>query len=213
MYPPDCRAQVGGDFGEAALRDLARIIGRAYPETHRSSHERFVRSVARDHYPMERRSAIEDAMVKLADRHPHIRAIETQTKRDSYGYVRLVSNRSVLTQSKTDGPLCLPRDAEFRGTWARSPQLALFGDLAPAESEGDAVYGVVVHGPDERNLARVGFIRILIPDASGKHVLDHLDLWPYWDDDQERVEFPSTPIMPAAPKLRHVPRTAEESGA
>lgn len=217
MHPDECRIQILSDFDDAVLRDMATLVGRAYPQAHRLVRERYGLTVARDHYPLERRAMIEEGFGSLANRHRQLRVVPATNKKETSHYFRLSHNRSVLTQSKTEGPLCLPRDADFRRTLAKTPQLALEGFDAPSSPEAqdaDAVYGVLAHGPDEEDSARVAFIRILIPDAAGQTILSYIDLFHFWDEGRGPVAFPTVPIVPAAPKLKIARRDAEEgSGA
>ncbi len=225
MDPEQCRQQIIVDFGEPALRDMAQMVGRTYPKVHREIYDRFPEFIARDHYPVERRAIIESEFYSLPNRHPHLRSVPASNKKDSAHYCRVSSNRSVLTQSKTEGPACLAREADFRLTLARSPQLVLnlFGDFSDvqnqaAEQEADAVYGLLAHGPDEQDESRLGFIRILIPDLSGKTVLESIDLMHFWAEGQGPAVFPLTPIAPIAPpepvlKPALRPATKEDSGA
>lgn len=217
MQPAESRDQIVTNLGADVLRDLALLVGRAYPRAFAAVRDRYDETVAKDHYPHERRAMIEDQFAALPAQHPKLRATPSTNKKESSRYYRLSRDRTVLTQSKTDGPLCLPRDADFRRTLAKAPQLAFewFRPDQHADAEDpDAVYGVLVHGPDEEDCSKVAFIRILIPDAAGRSVLAHIDLFHFWAEGSEPAAFPTVPIAPAAPRLKVNPRQAEDgSGA
>ncbi len=171
LHPDDCRSQIRSDFGEDVLRDMATLVGRAYPRAHREVQDRYGDTIiARDLYPIERRAMIEEKFALLPTRHPQLRVVPATNKKETSHYFQLSHNRSVLTQSKTEGPRSLPRDADFRRTLAKTPQLGFGlsdGESAAVVEQADGVYGVLVHGPDEDDNAEVAFIRILIPDAAG----------------------------------------------
>lgn len=212
MQPDESKQQILDDFGDA-LRDIVSIVGGAYPAAYRFVQDHHDAAVARDHYPLERRAMIEDRFAALPSRYPHIRSVPSLNKKDTSGYYRLSYNRSVLTQSKTEGLLSLPRDADHRRTLATTPQLALglFAPESQARAEdADAVYGVVVHGPDEADCSRMAFIGIQIPDAAGKTILAHINLFHLWDEGHGPVAFPTVPIIPAAPRLKIVARQVEQ---
>lgn len=124
----------------------------------------------------------------------------------------------MLTVSRSNSPKTLPADADFRRTLARHPQRALnlFGDMSEDDdsliTNSDAVYGVVVHGPDLEQADTVAFLQILIPDRTGTRVLANIDLFHFWDEDNRPTEFPTVPIIPQAPTLKvGTKRVAEES--
>jgi hypothetical protein len=213
MLPDEAKVQFIGDMGEPLLSDIAQVIGRNYPRASQDARDRFPESVAHDYYPIARRAMIESALPMLVHRHSGLQVIPTRNKKGSSWYYQLARNRSVLTQSKTDGPGELPRDADFRRTLAQNPQLVLesFRHLVPSiEVDANAVYGIVVHGPMDNDRDQLGFIEILIPDATGSRVLARIDLAGYWDGLSSPVTFPAQPITPVAPTLRIVAREEGE---
>jgi hypothetical protein len=213
MYPDEARAQILRDFTEDVLRDMATIVGRAYPRAMAEARKAFCEPVARDYYPIRRRAMIEDSLPMLKNRHPQLRVTSQMNRRRTSSYHQITHNRSVVTQSKTDGPGELPREAEFRKTLAESPQLVFeeYRELVPGhDPTADAVFGILGHGPAENDAEGVGYIEVLIPDAAGERVLSRIDLFGYWTEGVERVVFPVEPIAPVAPRLRIVPRESEE---
>lgn len=215
MFPAQAETRFIADFGEPVLRDITRIVGRAYPNAHQDSTDKYPDHVARDRYPIERRAQIENGLAQLPAKHVHLGFAPKTNKRDTSGFGQLMAGISVLTISKTDGPGLLPREADYRSTLCKINQLVLegIGVQVPEAPAPNAIYGVVVHGPDDDNVARMGFVKALLPDASGKQVLRTIDLWPYWEEGQGRVVFPSAPITPVAPLLRPSAKPQEETGA
>jgi hypothetical protein len=211
VTPEQCKKQVAEDLGEDVLREMARIVGRAYPSAYTRTLDQYGRQTGRDLYPHVRRADIEKQFSELPARFPHLQAFPTENKRLSSRYVRLVSNDTVITQSKTEAPGELARPAEFRLTCARVPETAVlpgFSDFirqVPVQQmESTAVYGLVAHGPSEDDPSRMAYVEVLVPDRAGKNVVCQIDLWPYWRSggDYGRVVFPVAPIAPASPVLK-----------
>lgn len=218
MEPDEAKSQILEDFPSPVLMDLVTIVGRAYPRAAANANDRFSREVAHDYYPAERRAIIENSLPYLRFKHAGTSVVPRSNKRGTSYFQQISRNRSILTVSKTLTPGDLPRDADFRRTLARNPQmvLELYGDLLPEMAphpEADAYYGIVAHGAAENDPASIGYIEILIPDATGKLVLGRVDLLPFWNVGEGRpVEVEV--VEPVEPRLRIVPRTAEQdSGA
>jgi hypothetical protein len=218
MDPDYAKFQILADFPTPVLADLTMIVGRAYPRAAANANDRFTREVAHDYYPSERRAIIENSLPLLRYKHPGTSVVPRSNKRGTSYFQQISRNRSILTVSKTLNPGDLPRDADFRQTLARDPQLVLetfadqFPEFAP-NPEADAYYGIVTHGSDDNDPAKLGYIEILIPDSTGKHVLGRIDLIPLWNAGEAR-SFEVEEIAPVEPRLRVVPRpAAQEPGA
>ena len=186
MEPDEAKFQILADFPTPVLTDLVTIVGHAYPHAATNANDRFSREVAHDYYPAERRAIIENSLPHLRYRHPGTSVVPRSNKRVTWYFQQISRNRSILTVSKTLNPGELPRDADFRRPLARNPQLIFeeYRDLLPEMAphpEADAFYGIVTHGAADNDPASIGYIEIVIPDPTGKHVLGRIDLLPLWN--------------------------------
>lgn len=214
MQPDEAKSQILSDFSSSILTDLVKIVGRAYPRAAKSAQDRFSKDVAHDLYPAERRAIIENSLPYLRERHPGTNVVSRSNKRGTSYYQQISRGRSVLTVSKTSNPGDLPRDADFRKTLSRNPQLILdqYRDLLPemaTHPEADAYYGIVGHGGAENDPARLGYVEILIPDSTGKFILGVVNLFPLWAA-SETPTYETESVVPVEPRLRVIPRIAEQ---
>ena len=120
----------------------------------------------------------------------------------------------MLTASAVATPNTLPRDAEFRSTLARKPQLAFhFMPQRPAPPDDALVYVLLLHGRDEGH-SRPGFARLVVPDEDCTVILAQIDLFARFAGLPELR--PVTQVEAVEGELplrvRHRPR-AEQTGA
>lgn len=133
----------------------------------------------RDGLPVYRRTLIEDGLVHLAERFKKQGlSISAGKNLRNNSHRILVCGPIVLTQSKIESRRSLPRQADFRETYAKDPQLSLFqemeDDLSTANKEL-SIYSMLVHRPslDDRHPE---FIDVIFPNRTYTAIVDRIEL-------------------------------------
>ena len=168
-------ASVSAEF----LRDAVVTIQRGWQDSYEDSRDRYPWQIAHDRRPHERRAMIDQRLYHLAGRHPGIHASIVPNRIQNSYHTQLRSGQVVLTQACVLSPDSLPRHAEYRETLARHPQRALpsfsFVEEAPPAA-GTPLYALLVHGADELDPTRPGFVQVIIPNRRCTVVLAKIDL-------------------------------------
>lgn len=160
------------DFIEESMRLYASDYRTAYDECAAF----YPWEEAHDLRPHARRAKIEARLRDLANTYPGLSAtVEPNITKTSY-HTRIVSGNVILTESHVGQPSEMVRWAEFRNTYARSPQYHFFEEDAPPP-EGGYLYAILLHGESKRNPKRPDFMRIAFPDAECKSYLYQIDLF------------------------------------
>jgi hypothetical protein len=160
------------DFIEEAMRLHASEYRTAYDECAAF----YPWEEAHDLRPHARRAKIEARIRDLANSYPGMAAtVEPNITKTNY-HTRIVSKNVILTVNHVKHPNEMVRRAEFRNTYARSPQRDLFTEDAPAP-EGGYLYAILLHGESKRNPKRPDFMLIGFPDAECKSYIYQIDLF------------------------------------
>ena len=131
--------------------------------------------------PHLRRTYIESAFSQFPRRFKNEKVQVTcreNSSKDSHRII--VCGPILLTQSKVDRRSQLPREAEFRRTYAESPQLNLFDTSADefvfAENDEDTLFAIITHKPAE-NMDQPEFVDVIFPDKNYTRIIDRIRLF------------------------------------
>jgi hypothetical protein len=150
----------------------------------------------------------------------HLLVQNRPNKRRSSHHNVVFSGDFALTFSKTDGEDDLPRFSHFRHNYASSVQLNLFSpeerasEVEVSLDGAERIYGVICHGPDPRNSAHAGHIRIQFPSASAQSpvLATPLDLLAEYRQLLDTQRPSVVEVVAAEPRLKIV-RSEEESSS
>lgn len=193
----------------AVIRGLAQVVASAYSLSDRNSYLEFSPAVARNHFPMEKRSRIEQGLLHLGDRYSSIGATAAAlpNKRNSYNHVLLCVNGLAFTASKTNHSESFPRDACFRQGYS-SLQLTFDGDafasLEVPEKllNGIDLYFILTHGPAIEDPSVLAYVNAIAPDRTASGRLGKVDILFEARSYIEEVVTAIPEVFPAAAKVR-----------
>jgi len=192
------------------LTAVCAIYGISYGDC-----EQFEASTLADILPHWRRAKIEEALAELGGR---LDGCSVKNEKNEAGTcshnVLLIGDRIVLTQSKVDDRYRLPRDAAFRGTYARSPQMLfdfMNGEIPPNPDSHQALYAIMTHSPSD--VAHLPlFVDIVFPDPTCKYILGRVRLMEKFPDVVQHFVPAEEVILPEVDqKLRLKRPLADES--
>jgi len=135
---------------QGLLLDIPRVVREATRQAYLRDPE-LLPGVRRDKFPIDRRALVETSVHALAARYASqgVTATEKKNKTHNYSHIELVSGRVVMIPAAVEADDSLVRDADYRTSLAKNPQLAFSGaGFHPhATPPGDAVLAVVLYGP------------------------------------------------------------------
>ncbi|GIK17522.1 MAG: hypothetical protein BroJett003_24860 [Planctomycetota bacterium] len=156
---------------ESFLEDVVRCFVTTWRDADQKAREWFPEPERHDLQPHLRRAMLECELRGVATRHG-LSASSTKNSKGTASFTQVVSGRVIITASAVPEPNDIVRHAEFRFTFARSNQLSLFGEPAPAIPDSP-LYALILHGPgatetDEsgkvvRSTAKPGFVDVVFP--------------------------------------------------
>ena len=165
--------------------DLLKAVISQYEASYVHCCEVFAPAAREDILPYYRRAKIENVLEDLANQHESCSVkIEKNLARNCCHSLMFLGERIALTQSKVEKRGSLPRDAEFRGSYARSPQMVfdfVREELDSTQSDDAVLYGIIVHSPQEiERFPR--FVDIVFPDSQYEYLLDKIPLMEKFPD-------------------------------
>ena len=127
-------------------------------------------------------------------------------------HTKITAGKVVLTASVVASPQSLVRQAEFRKPYAQSSQYELFGSNKSEPKEGALLYAILLHGADELEPKRPGFMTVAFPNSSCTRYVHAIDLFRRFADIEEAVRTNNTEVIGAEllVRLREVPKTQTE---
>jgi len=158
---------------------IVKAVSEQYKKAHRHCYGTFLPAEARDLLPLYRRTCIEDIMPDLAARIGNCDSKPRKNKAKNCSHRLMVNNRIILTQSKVESPGILPKNAEFRKGYAKTPQMVFefMGEDKVSEKENEAcLYALIVHMPVENDNRLPLFVDIIFPDKDFKVILGRIKL-------------------------------------
>ena len=157
-------------------RDIAKAVVSQYRIAYEYCCETFEPPEAHDLLPQYRRACIEGIIPELAKKVGKYTTKKGRNKAKNCYHRLILGNGIILTQSKVEQRGILPRNAEFRKGYAKSPQMVFdflnedeaceFGDEAP-------LYGIITHMPVLGNEKVPAFIDIGFPDRNYESIVGH----------------------------------------
>ena len=177
---------------ESLQRQILVAVYSQYQAAYNHCQEVFDSPARGDILPHYRRAMIEDALCELAGPQKANKSTSMKNRaRNCSHNLLLIRDRIVLTQSKVDRKALLPRDAFFRGSYAKSPQMEF--DFAKDEAsdrlneEQGILYGIIVHCPSSSSRLPE-FVDVIFPDSGYKHVVETLALMERYREIVQRYE-------------------------
>jgi hypothetical protein len=137
---------------------------------------------ARDLFPHNLRSLVDEHMLETAGRFETVEAVNKLNDAKNSNHVEVWTDSVVLTASRVVSHGQFVRRSNFREALASSNQLNLFPELCP-RPQGNIVYGIIVHGYHEESRDRVGFVFLGIPDDDYCRYVFAQDLLDYYTID------------------------------
>lgn len=167
-------------FNDLVNDDIQREIAKAFLEQYKRAHKHcyktFAPTEAHDLLPHYRRVCIEDIIPDLAARIGSCVAKPRKNKAKNCSHRLMIKNRIILTQSKVEQEGTLPRNAEFRKGYAKSPQMVFGfideGEVSEIENEVP-FYTIITHMPVLGNEKVPAFIDIVFPDRNYESIVGH----------------------------------------
>ncbi len=158
-------------------RDILNGLNESHRDTWKHIEQNFSQPVAKDLVPHYRRSVFEDKMGGIARKHGLIsKSVLNKTKNASHVEleINLESKKVILTALAVQDISDLQRlkTAQFRKTLAQ--EACLFKEL---ETQGDAYYGVILHGANPQNRDKLDFAYLAFPYADCKGWFGRYDLF------------------------------------
>jgi hypothetical protein len=191
-------------------RELLHGVMAEYAVSYTECAERFGLSTLDDVLPHYRRGKIEELLVELAGR---TRGCTVKTRRNEAGNcshnLLFIGERIALTQSKVDDRHQLPRDALFRGTYARLPQTLLafmHDDTTDAHTEEEVLYGMVIHSPSDVKCLP-WFVDIVFPDPVCESIVGAIRLMEKFPDVVQQIVPAEEVVRPQIDQKLRLKRT------
>ncbi len=157
---------------------LLRCVLGTYRDTDEDCRTKYSWQIAHDLRGHLRRANLDTNLAMLAGRYPGVTASHEPNGKSNCYHTRLRAGRVVLTASAVPTPYSLPRDAEFRSTLARSPQMAFdFGPQQSPPAEDAPLYVLLLHGPGEEDQAMPCFVHLAVPDEDCSVILARINLF------------------------------------
>jgi hypothetical protein len=190
------RTELSDDF----LRKFCLKMPDIYRDAYAHAYENFGPAQAKDLLPHIRRAKIESHLETIAG---DIDILTTDTYLNTAKncrHVRVSSKTIVLTANAVAGPREMVRSAIFRTTLAESNQLFLFPEV-DTRPKGDSCYSMILHGPQELEPARVGFIYLVFPSYNSKsyiarcNLVSLLNITLYPSVEEEKIKDTSFPEL------------------
>jgi hypothetical protein len=135
---------------QGLLLDIPRVVRDATRQAYLRDSD-LLPGVRRDKFPIDRRALVETSVHALATRYAGhgVTAMEKTNKTHNYSHIELVSGCVVMIPAAVEADDSLVRDADYRTSLAKNPQLAFSGagfhpDATP---RGDGLLAVVLYGP------------------------------------------------------------------
>lgn len=155
-------------------REILKSFFEQYSRAHTHCYNTFAKTEARDLLPHYRRVCIEDIIPDLASRIGSCVAEPRKNKAKNCSHRLMIKNRIILTQSKVEQEGTLPRNAEFRKGYAKSPQL-VFGFMdedTASELENETIlYAIITHMPAPQEESLPAFINIVFPNRNYESIV------------------------------------------
>lgn len=199
-------------------KGILRAVVSQYAKAYEHCHERFDSPTCDDVLPHYRRALIEEELGELARRFKEPGVLSRQNDAHNCSHnVLLLGDHIAITQSKVDARMALPREAGFRASYARSPQMVF--DFAREEEacmsvEAEPIlYAIVVHAPSDL-ASRPLFVDIVFPDAAYQEIVGRVGLLEKFPDVTEHLEPATEEIAPEfAQKLQLKRSSSSENTA
>ncbi len=154
-------------------RGLLELIHFSYEETELRLASEFDSPQVHDLRGHYRRAAIEKRLLEWCGNFERMQAsLELNSTQNSY-HVLVETLRLVLTVSAVETPNTMVRTALFRQTY--SYQMGLWDD-GKIPNKNDRLYGIVLHGPAEKDLGRIGFVVLAFPNSTCTRYIERIDL-------------------------------------
>ena len=161
---------------EALQLDIAKGVVREYHHAKIFCDTEFNPAESRDLLPHYRRACIESMLCELSNKYSGMRNNRKQNLKRNCSHRLIFYRRIMLTQSLVERERMLPREAIYRESYARDPQLHLFGKEEPT-IEDAPLYGIITHAPvSGRENDVPSFVDIVFPDKRYKMIVDRIPL-------------------------------------
>ena len=165
------RTELSDDF----IMNFCLGLPDVYKNSYDYAYGYFGPAQAKDLLPHIRRAKTEEHLEKTASGFGNLNTDTCLNTAKNCRHVWLLSETIVLTANAVTGPREMVRPAIFRDTLAESNQLDIFPD--PNKKHlGTACYSMILHGPQELEPTRVGFVCLVFPSSDSKSYLYRCNL-------------------------------------
>jgi len=207
-------------FNGLVSQEIQRVVAEGVASQYRRAYkdcygnDAFAQEEARDLLPYVRRAYIEGIMPDIAARLSGWKACTAENKAKNCSHRLVIGEGIVISESKVEERETLPREAEFRRGYARSPQMVFefMKDQESAELDGQlTLYAIIVHMPRAEDKGVPEFIDIVFPDRDYGEIVDRIRLLEKFADlvpkeGQGVEEVPDEADIGVLPRIREIPR-------
>lgn len=183
--------------------DFIKGLKDVYKEAWSDIAQKVDRELVNGAYPYTRRVYIDQFLKKLAKQHG-LDATIKKNKSKNTSYLLIKPDNYVLTASAVEYPNEIVRSALYRNSLAEHNEKSLFRKLPKVL--GDAFYILLLHGQNNDDPSRVGFIYSALPDKNCKKYHDRINLEDYYKvklyDTTESEIIEDTAIVKFKPKIK-----------
>lgn len=176
-----------------AQQAMMRCVGRVYSESYHHCRAEYPPEELAQIYPQTRWAKLEYSLRMLVLRFDGMSA--RPVPNGNGHHTEVTAGRVVMTASAVPTPGALPRNAVFRKTLARSPQISFpFARIDPPHPD-DPLYAFLLHGPDLNEPWRPAFLSVAFPNDRCDAYLGRIDLCARFPDVARAIWFPDAELV------------------